>query len=486
MRILLFILLFPFIGFSQTNSLKETYIEDWARDWVYFTTAGSVGATIPATTSFNVNGSTPNLVVLVNDTTVGLRFAFNFSVSGSYDLDYTHAGSELGGLPSQTNRPVINRITTAVIIDKNPSNFANYFLGSSSDFNTVHSLSPGVKYYFRLAAGNYGTGIDIYWMTDVTFIAAYTPNDSIVMDALNLREKVNHGGIIGHPSQPENNIKIRNGTNYFGISIFGTGSFRVRNISIHHTVQGIQMKTVPDIPTPPYTDIRLNYQNLETKYVDIRHTSQEALYIGGHIPGPVMIKWWAYGCSLDSIGYDGYQYRNGDLLYLKNCTYGRVGLLGGTVNGHGVAYGTNTKWGWIENVSGIDAAGNGLFVNGYGTFTIKNCTFNGDGNLPYIINYNGEDNQSIGYLIVNMVCTNTFNSTRTTGDPRTPDIRRDVLKNPMTINISSGTTFVDPTYIEIGNGIIVNYTTDCPNLVGPIQYLFPVIKRTQRVIFKPR
>jgi hypothetical protein len=472
-RLLFLFLLLPFLGVSQ-NTIKEIYIEDWARDWVFFTTSSSVGVTVPATTNFNVNGAIPNLVKLVNDTTVGLRFASNLSISGTYDLDYVHAGSELGGLPSFANEPVDNRITMAVIIDKNPGNFANYFLGDASDFNVVHSLTPGVKYYFRLAAGDYGTGIDIYWMTDVTFIAAYTPDDSIVMNAVNLREGVIHSGVIGHPAQQENNIKIRNDFDFFGIYLAGTGNFIIRNTSIHHVVQGVQMKTVPDVPTPPYTDIRLDYQTLETKYVDIRHTLQEAWYIGGHIVGPVLIKWKGYGLTVDSAGYDGFQYRNGDTLLLKNCSYGRVGSLGGTVHGHGVAIGSNTKWSWVENVSGIDAAGNGLFINGEGIVTVKNCTFNGDGNLPYIINYNYENLQDINSLTVNFVCTNTFNSTRTISDPRTPDIRRDPAKIPMTINISAETVFVDPMYIEDGingtnNGIVVNYdvTGTCDEPVPP-------------------
>lgn len=468
MRYLLTILsfVFSFATSGQTNSIKRLYVEDGFRDWVFVQTYGSVGTTAPTTSQFDVGGTAPAEVKMVDDTTVGLRFSSNFTQGASINLDYTPSGGLLGNLPSQSNRAIDNQITDAIIVDKNTSNFSNYFLGSGSNFNTVQGFSSGKKYYVRLAAGDYGTSIDIYEADDVVFIAAYTPNDSILLRQVNFREKFTHGGIIGHPAQAERNIKIRSAYAAFGIAIFGTGNFEIRNCEIHHNAQGVQCKTVPDIPTPPYTDIVLDYQNLFAKNVWVHDTEQEAWYIGADVAGPVLITWTGYGIRCNRIGRDAYQGRNSKWIFLKNCTMDSIGLEENLSHAQGLNYGTNSGGAWFEDITGTNIKGNGAFSNGYGPVTYKNCNISSEQNNPYIINYNDHDDQSIGSTTVYFLCDNNFVSTGS-GDPRTPDIRRDPAKTSMTVNISTGTVFNQARYIEDGvnggtnNGIIVNEGIAC-------------------------
>jgi hypothetical protein len=235
-------------------------------------------------------------------------------------------------------------------------------------------------------------------------------------------------------------------------------------------VQGMQVKTVSDIPSAPYNLSRLGYQNLTTKNIWVHHTSQEAFYIGSDVPAPLIpISWTAYGLIVEHAGRDAYQYRNGRWVWMKNCTMSDIGEGLDDAHSHGFLYGTTTAGGYVENLTGSNIRGYGLQINGYGTLTFKNCNVSSGFNACYIKNYDNEDNYNQGGLVVNFVCnTNTFTCSAVAGYGL--DARRDPAKPKITLNINSSTTFTGATssrYVEDGvhggvdNGIIYRTNSVC-------------------------
>jgi hypothetical protein len=278
----------------------------------------------------------------------------------------------------------------------------------------------------------------------------------------NFREKAIHVGLLGHPAAGRN-VKIRS-TNggFFGMGIYATGRIRLENLEIYNVSQGIQVKTVSDIPTAPYNLSRLTYQALVTKNIYVHNVSEEAFYIGSDVAAPLIpISWTGYGLVCDSIGRDAYQYRNGDWVWLKNCMMNHIGLKHELTQSQGFLFGTTTQGGYIENVSGSDIWGNGMMINGYGTLTIKDCNITSRMNTVYIKNYDGQDNYKMRGLTVNFSCTDNWFDCTTEVEGYSLDVRRDPAKTKITVNINSATTFVNPTYIETANGVLVHYNNFC-------------------------
>lgn len=464
-KLVFLIAVFSALVTSGQNSISRIYVPDIARDWVIVNTAASVGVTTPATSQFSVNSTTPAEVKLINDTAFGVRMGSSFSIGQSITFTYTASGGLLGSLPTITSRSVNNQVTAGVVHNWTTSGHTNIFLGMGVDFNTTYSIDSGD--IISLAPGDYGS-FDVSKLTGVRIVSAYSSSgDSVRFSFFNVREETVDVGLSGHPAM-KMPIKIRNNYVYFGIGCFATGYLWFENLEIYHVKQGIQVKTVSDLLFPPYNLSRRNYQRLVTRYDSVHNTAEECFYIGSDVAAPLIpISWTGYGLACDSAGRDAYQYRNGDWVYLKNCTMTHIGLEGNTDHSHGFLFGTTTKGGWVENITGSNIGGNGMLINGYGTLTVKNCTISSYANNPYVKNYDDFDSYSMGGLTLNFVCNNSFNSYGA-GDPRTPDIRRDPAKLPMTINISSGTTFLKPNYIEDGvhggvnNGIVVNFTENCP------------------------
>lgn len=436
-------------GLLTVQNIKSLYVEDLARDWLRIEFHNNIGTDVPSTDNIDVNGTHPNLIKLIDDSTMYCRFSSDFTSGAALYLNYTAADGLLGDLPSIVEHGIDNRVSSRPVLHWTTTEFDSYFSNYTSNFNTARSVAEGS--IIKLAPGYYH-GIDIAWITDVTFESEYSA-DSVVFDYVNFREKGTHVGLIGHPAAGRN-IKIRNANAFFGIGCYSTGRLRFENLEIHHAVQGIQVKTVSDIDEEPYNLSILNYQALITKNIWIHDVDQEAFYIGSDVPAPLIpINWVAYGLVVNRTGRDVYQYRNGDYMWMKNCTMDSVGLNHEDPHAHGVLVGTTTKGAWIENVTGSNIYGYGFQLNGYGRVTIKNCNITSRMNTVFIKNYDDNDSYNMKGLVVEFICAGNVFDCTTEVEGYSLDVRRDDTKTPIAVHVNSGTTFVNPTYIEPDKGI---------------------------------
>jgi hypothetical protein len=463
-----FFILSVFLSFSAIgqNTIKSIYVPDIARKFVIVTTTASVGVTMPSTTAFEVNATNPLEVIKTNDTTFSLRMNTAFTQGASVSVDYTTpGGGELGSLPSFSSRLANNQIGSGTVRTWTDD---DYFLGVGTDFNTTNSCSAGDIY--EIPPGTDLGFFDVSLMTGIRFVSGYSATgDSVLLDYFNIREETINSGLFGHPALPYQSIKIRNTyAGNFGIGCFATGDIWFENLEIHHVSQGIQVKTVSDIASPPYNLSRLNYQNLVTRNISVHHCSEEAFYIGSDVAAPLIpITWTGWNLSVAYSGRDAYQYRNGRWVWLKNLTMETVGEEHNLSHSHGFLYGTTTAGGYVENLTGTDIWGNGILVNGYGRLTFKNISLSSKENTVYIKNYDDEDNYNQKGLIVSFICgSNWFDCTTDPGG-YSLDVRRDNTKTQVKVLYHSSTTFINPIYIEDGvnggpdYGIIYSSNTVC-------------------------
>lgn len=452
------------ICFGQ-NTIKSIYIPDIAREFVQFTTTASAG-TMPSASAFTVNGVNPTAVIKTNDTLVSLLCVSAFSEGQSVTVNYTApGGGQIGGMASFTSRGVDNQITAGVIHHWTTSGHTSIFLDYLTDFNTTYSIDSGD--IVELDFGDY-LDFDVSYMTGVRFVAKYSATaDSVRFKYFNIREKVINSGLFGHPAMPTQNVRIRSiYAGNFGIGCFATGYIWFENLYIYNVSQGVQVKTVSDLPFPPYNQSRLPYQNLTTKYITVHRSSEEAFYIGSDVAAPLIpIRWTGFGLVVDSAGRDAFQYRNGNGVWLKNLTATTIGEEHNLSHSHCFLWGTTTEGtGYVENLTGTDIWGNGALINGYGVITFKNVNLSSKENTVYVKNYDDHDEYNVKGLVLNFICaSNVFECTTDPGG-YSLDVRMDPVKTRIVVNINSSTTFDNPLYVETGNGVIVNYTSVCKSI----------------------
>lgn len=457
------------------NTILAIWTEDIARDWVRIEFQNSIGVTPPLISQFTITGKTVEEVVMRADKVLYLRVDSHFASGASITMSYIASGMALGELGNQSGVPITNNISSRPF-EVWSTERINHFNNQDTDLNAAEGWGTDGA-VIELDNINFGA-VDIGRAENLIFVAKYGGDTEATY--FNAREAVLHFTLVGHPASLTKNMKIHNGQAYFGIELSATGNLRVEYVDIYDVVQGIQVKTVSDLLFPPYNLSREDYQNLIFKNSRVANTTQEAAYIGAHIPAPLIpITWDIQDIELEDIGMDGIQVRNGSgevkrVTATKNLQDYAIGWAENAIHAHFLAYGEVTTGGLFEDCVCEDGAfGNLIFCNGYGEVTFRRISGRSELNAVYINNYGTQDSFSVGSKTVNFEGANSFDVIRTTGDPKSLDARRDaaVGKTDITLNINPETTFTDGTYIEdwpeeevpsapgtYWGGIVVNYT----------------------------